>query len=225
MATLLPHIRIEPNVPAQISIIWLHGLGANGHDLEAVAQELRLPPDAPVRHVLPHAPARPVTVNAGHTTRAWFDVRSLDWLNAVDESELREAMEQIKVFIDYEQHQGVPAERIIVAGFSQGGMIALHTVARYPKPLAGIIALSACLPLHHRLLMEAHQANRNTPVFLAHGLYDPVISIDVARQSCTALRSIVSDVEWREYPIEHHVSSDEIIDIRRWLENLPAFKQ
>ncbi len=222
MSELLPSLTIEPNEPARTTMIWLHGLGADGYDFEHIVPELRLPADTAVRFVFPHAPNRPVTINDNHVMPAWFDIKDLNWLTTVDEQGVRTSIQQITNLIAQQRSLGMPSERIILAGFSQGGVIALHTAARYHEKLGGVIALSTYLPMHMEMAAEINPLNRDIPIFMAHGELDPMVPIIAGRESCTSLRGIQPNVEWREYPIDHHVSPDEIIDIRRWLENIPA---
>lgn len=217
MNGLLPCVEINPVGTADFSIIWLHGLGANGHDFEPIVPQLGLPETPSIRFVFPHAPERPVTINNGYVMPAWFDILTLERLNPVDESGIENSIKQINALIDREKTRGVPAEHIVVAGFSQGGVIALHTAARYPEPLAGVIALSTYLPMHERL-PDAIAANAQIPVFMAHGKFDSVLSFELGRLSHGFLKSILPNIEWHEYPMDHGVCLEEIQDLGRWLQ-------
>lgn len=218
MSDLLPCVEIDPPGGADFSVIWLHGLGANGHDFEPIVPQLELPDTRSVRFVFPHAPAKPVTINNGYIMPAWFDIATLTRLNPVDETGIENSIGQINALIEREKGRGVPAGRIVVAGFSQGGVIALHTAARHPEPLAGIIALSTYLPLHNRLTPGAIAANAQIPVFMAHGKFDSVLSIELGRLSLGFLKPILPNVEWHEYPMDHSVCLEEIQDLSRWLQ-------
>ncbi len=203
------------------SIIWLHGLGADGHDFEPVVPELRLPASLPLRFVFPHAPVRPVTINGGMSMRAWYDVYSLDRHGPTDEAGIRASAVLLDALIRREQQRGTDANRIVVAGFSQGGAIALHTALRFPDRLAGLMALSTYLPLadafRTEVLDDPALANRDIPIFMAHGSFDPVLQVTWGRASADALIESGYAVEWHAYPMAHAVCAEEIADIRAWL--------
>lgn len=208
---------IEPKESPTASVIWLHGLGADGHDFEPVVPELNLVNASEVRFVFPHAPHRPVTINGGAVMRAWYDVVEADLERSPDESGVHASEQILKGYIDAEVSEGIPTERIILAGFSQGGAIALHTALRYPRPLAGILALSTYLPLHQELTLEAHSANRSISIFMAHGSSDPMITLAQAENSRDFLRSLGYLIEWHTYPMPHAVIREEIRDIGDWV--------
>ena len=213
----LPAVVIEPQTaPAEASVIWLHGLGADGHDFEPIVPQLGLPPGLGVRFVFPHAPERPVTVNGGMAMRAWYDVQDME-LSREDEAGTRESERQVQALIEAEQARGVAPGRIVLAGFSQGGAIALHTALRYPQRLAGLLALSTYLPLADTVEAERSAANAMTPVFMAHGLDDPIIPIARGRESFRRLQELGQPAEWHEYAMPHAVCAEEIGDIGRWL--------
>jgi len=214
---LLDCLEIDPAGEPSAVVIWLHGLGADGHDFEPIVPELRLPGDLPVRFVFPHAPQRPVTINYGMVMRAWYDILDMDVARRIDLKNFLDSAARLKDLIARELQAGIPSERIVLAGFSQGGAVALHTGLRYEKPLAGILALSTYLPTVERLEEERSPANAETPVFMAHGRYDPMIPMDNATVAREALDSLGYKVEWHEYPIEHQVSMEEIRDIGDWL--------
>jgi len=200
------------------AVIVLHGLGADGNDFVPVAHELELAAVGPVRYVFPHAPTRPVTINGGYVMRAWYDIFGLDSsLLREDERGLRESQALVEALIAREKARGIAAERIVLAGFSQGCAMALMTGLRHGERLAGLVGLSGYLPLAAKTDAERHDANRGTPIFLAHGTLDPVIPITRARQSRDALVAMGHTVEWHEYPMPHSVSAAEIADLNRWL--------
>lgn len=201
-------------------MIWLHGLGADGHDFEPLVPALRLPPASAVRFIFPHAPERPVTLNNGYVMRAWFDIYTLERLNPVDSTGIAASTAAIHALIDREIEGGVASRHIMLAGFSQGGVIALHAALQYPQPLAGIVALSTYLPLAEELGKKQTTENANTPVFMAHGLYDGVLSIELGRKSHAALKQFHPQIEWREYPMEHAVCPEEVLDLSNWLQQI-----
>lgn len=221
MTDLLPAIIQEPEQPAEAAVIWLHGLGATGHDFAPIPPELGLPADLPVRYVFPHAPQRPVTINMGMVMPAWYDIKSLD-SRGQDEAGIRESEGQVRALIARENERGVPASRIVLAGFSQGGAIALHTGLRYPDRLAGIMVLSAYLPLHDKLTDEMADSNRATPVFQAHGSEDPMVPLVLAQMGRSMLEGLDVSVAWHTYPMAHQVCAEEIQDIGAWLTRVLA---
>ncbi|MEK7321979.1 MAG: dienelactone hydrolase family protein [Pseudomonadota bacterium] len=215
MTTYLPCVEINPATPATASVIWLHGLGADGHDFEPIVPQLQV--DTPVRYIFPHAPQRAVTVNGGYLMRAWYDILSFERPRAEDEAGIRASEQQLRALIEREQQRGIAVGRIVLAGFSQGGAIALHAGLRYPRALAGIMALSTYLPLAEHIAAESADANHGTPIFMAHGDQDPVIALPHAQSSKRALEALGYPVEWRVYPMAHGVSGAEIEDIRAFL--------
>jgi len=199
------------------AIIWLHGLGADGHDFAPIVPELGLPAGMEVRFIFPHAPLLPVTINNGHVMPAWYDVRSQDLRQIEDEAGVRASQQRVEALIRREEARGIPASRIVLAGFSQGGAIALHTGLRHAAPLAGVLALSTYLPLPHTLASEASKANSGTPILMAHGTADNVIPISQGLASRDWLEKRGYAIQWREYPMAHSVCQEEITDIGRWL--------
>jgi len=197
----------------QGSVIWLHGLGADGHDFEPIVPELRLPEEFGVRFIFPHAPMRPVTINGGMKMRAWFDILSLDRDGLADEAGVRASTGILEDLIRREQDRGIDASKIVVAGFSQGGAIAIHAALRSKQKLAGLMALSTYLPLASELGDEVVKL----PIFMAHGTFDPVLPMALGRESADLLLAKGLDVEWHDYPMAHAVCAEEIEDIRRWL--------
>jgi phospholipase/carboxylesterase len=213
-------VEIELGQPTA-SVIWLHGLGADGHDFEPIVPELGLSDDAGIRFVFPHAPMRPVTINGGMTMRAWYDIKTFDREGPQDEAGIRESAQLLNWLIERERQRGSDYGRIIVAGFSQGGAIALHTALRFPRRLAGLIALSTWLPLAQAFRVEIAAApdvvSRELPIFMAHGSYDPVLPLELGKISKEALEHAGFTVEWHEYPMAHAVCPEEIDALRQWL--------
>ncbi len=215
---LLDFIEINPSGDPAAVIIWLHGLGADGHDFEAIVPELRLPASLPVRYVFPHAPERAVTINGGVVMRAWFDVYDFDLsADSVDQDQFLESADMLRALIENELQSGMASNRIVLAGFSQGGAIVLHTGLQYPKQLAGILAMSMHLPVIPALAPSLSPANKRVPVLMAHGQTDPVIPVSSAIETRQALTALGYTVDWHEYPMAHTVCADEIEDIRTWL--------
>ncbi len=210
-------IILEPTVPARASVIWLHGLGADGHDFVPIVPELGLPDDAGIRFVFPHAPVRPVTLNGGVPMRAWYDILGLTQADRQDSSGIRESEQRVRGYIQRELDVGIPAQKIVLAGFSQGGAVALHTGLRYEQSLAGIMALSTYLPLQDSLAAEAAPANRNAAVLACHGTHDPVLPLAWGEQARDVLQALGCSVSWHSYPMQHQVCMEEIEDIAAWL--------
>lgn len=215
--TTLDSVIVEPSGPTRRSVIWLHGLGADGHDFEPVVPELRLPADAGVRFIFPHAPVRPVTLNGGMPMRAWFDIASLDRNGPFDTAGIAQSVQQVEALISAELSAGRSAGDIVLAGFSQGGVIALHTALRYPAALAGVMALSTYLPGHQGLIAEASSANASLPVFLAHGQMDPVLTFELGEQVRDVLTGAGYPLTWHAYPMAHQVCAEELAHIGAWL--------
>ncbi len=209
---------LEPGAGAAANacVIWLHGLGADGYDFVPIVPELRLPEDCAPRFVFPHAPVRPVTLNGGMRMRAWYDILGLSAAAAEDETGIRESARLVEQWIRREREAGIAASRIAIAGFSQGGAIALHTALRHAEPLAGVLALSTYLPLRDAI-DEASSANRRVPILMCHGLYDPILPVEAAERSRDLLRAGGYEVQWRSYPMQHQVCAEEIADISAWL--------
>ena len=214
-------VEIETGESPAGSVIWLHGLGADGHDFEPIVPELHLPDSIPLRFVFPHAPMRPVTINGGATMRAWYDILTLDRGGPQDENGIRESAAMLDALVEREHGRGIPYENIVMAGFSQGGAIALHAALRYPHTLAGLMALSTWLPLGASLQNEVvdngKAQSRDLPVFLAHGQFDPMLPVALGEESRDALTDLGYAVKWHEYPMAHSVCAEEIADISAWL--------
>lgn len=220
-ATFEDRIEIETGPHPDAAVIWLHGLGADGNDFVPVVGALNLP-NTSIRFVFPHAPMRPVTVNAGYVMRAWYDILGLEIDRREDEEGVRDSSALVGGYVQRERARGVDAERVVLAGFSQGGAIALHAGLRAPARLAGIMALSSYLPLAGSLVAEASAVNRDVPVFMAHGTLDPVVPYRAGLRSRELLERLDYGVEWHEYRIEHTVSLEEIADIGAWLRRVLA---
>lgn len=223
MANLLESIEIQTGKQPEASVIWMHGLGADGNDFVPIVNELDLSGAPAVRFVFPHAPLRAVTINNGYVMRAWYDVSPSDLMGnsrRADERGVRESQAQIEALIDREAARGIAAERVILAGFSQGGAIALQTGLRHAQTLAGIMALSTYLPLADSFPREASPANRATRIFMAHGTFDPVVPYAMGAGSMTFLTGLGYRMEWHDYPMQHSVCIEEIRDISTWLRNV-----
>ncbi len=208
---------IEPAVPAVASVIWLHGLGADGHDFLPIVPELDLPAGTGVRFIFPHAPVRPVTINGGMRMRAWFDILSTTRMDLQDEAGIRASLRTIDSFITRELTAGIAADHIVLAGFSQGGVIALHAGLRFPLRLGGILALSTFLPMADSLTAERHAANADLPILMCHGEDDAVLPLWLGTMARDFLRSIGYAVDWHEYPMQHQVCAEEIEQIGLWI--------
>ncbi len=213
---LLSCVELESGPSPRHSVIWLHGLGADGNDFVPMVEELTLPVD-PVRFVFPHAPMQPVTINGGYVMRAWYDIISHDLTAREDEKGVRDSQHAIERLIEREESRGSPAKNIVVVGFSQGGAIALQAGLRFPRRLAGVAALSAYLPLSSTLPAELAPANRGASVLMAHGSEDPVVPVSLAQQSRDDLQELGLKVQWHVYPMLHGVCAEEIRDIETWL--------
>ena len=217
MADQLEAIEIETAASPGASIIWMHGLGADGHDFVDVVPELGLPARPGVRFVFPHAPMRPVTINGGYVMRAWYDIRDDGGVRREDPAGVRASQKAIEALIAREKERGVPAAAIVLAGFSQGGAMALHTALRHTERLAGVMALSCSLPLSDTLAGEAAPANRDVSIFMAHGTHDPMIPMARALRAREVLTGLGYRLEWHEYPMPHSVCVEEIAHIGAWL--------
>lgn len=205
------------NLKINSSIIWLHGLGADGHDFEPIVQKLNIPN---VRFILPHAPEMAVTRNSGYIMPAWYDLYGVTGSSKEDEDGIKKSQTYVDMLIQKELDRGVVAERIVIAGFSQGGAVALHTALRYPKKLAGVLALSTYLPVKTKLAVEANPANKNVPIFMAHGVLDEVITLDMCKISLQTLQNNHYSVSWHEYNMAHSVCMEEISDIHGFLKRV-----
>ncbi len=214
----LDYLEVTTDDNPEYSVIWLHGLGADGHDFEPIVPYLGLPPGSGVRFLFPHALMRPITVNGGAVMRAWYDIIEISTSKGQDEAGINHSAGKVRALIDLEIQRGIPASKIVLAGFSQGGAMALHVGLRYPQKLAGIMVLSGYLLFPDRLQEEYSEANSVTPVFIGHGTQDPVVPFVLGQTAQSVLTTGEWPVEWHSYPIPHSVSPEEIADIGRWLQ-------
>lgn len=221
MSHTLEQVVIEPTSTAQYAVIWLHGLGADGHDFAPIVPQLQLAQDN-IRFIFPHAPVIPVTINFGMSMRAWFDIVELDRRKGIDMDGASESSAAVQAIIAEQEKQGIASENIILGGFSQGGAVALYTGLTYPKKLAGIFGLSTFLPHPEAYEVIPHDANQQTPILMCHGAQDPLIPLSYATSSVTDLKNMGYDVEWHEYPMEHAVCPQEIVDISQFLQRVIA---
>lgn len=215
----LDTIEHETAANPQWTVLWLHGLGADGNDFAPIVPQLVRPHWPAIRFVFPHAPVRAVTINNGMRMRAWYDIVDMDLARRADESGVDESVAQVDALIAREAQRGVPASRIVLAGFSQGGAVALAAGLRRTEPLAGLVALSTYLPMAARLLGEVTPAAPRQPVFMAHGTHDPVVPFGAGQRSAEALRGLGLDVVWHAYPMPHSVCPEEIAELGDWLES------
>lgn len=201
------------------AVLWLHGLGADGHDFEPIVPELTRRHWPAIRFIFPHAPIQPVTINGGMPMRSWYDIRGMDIASRADETGIRASIGLTHRWLDHLVQSGIPAGNILLAGFSQGGAVILNAMVRYRQTLAGAIALSTYLPLHDQLAAEAHPANTATPIFMAHGTADPVVAMHLGRKSADVLISAGYPLTWREYRMQHSVCAEEVADIAAFIES------
>lgn len=220
ITSMLPCIELETAPNPTCSVIWLHGLGADGNDFVPIIPELHLPENPAIRFIFPSAPSMPVTVNGGYVMPAWYDIIGRNLMDQEDAEGTKRSAASIVELIDREVQRGIAYKNIVLAGFSQGCAMALYVGLRLPHELAGIIALSGYLPLAITLNLEKHAANQNTPIFMAHGTYDPVVVLDRAQASYAMLEASGYEVEWNEYPMEHSVNLEELKDISRFLQTV-----
>ncbi|WP_223669934.1 alpha/beta hydrolase [Kangiella shandongensis] len=219
ISELLPCVTVNPTTEHKATVIWLHGLGADGHDFEPIVPELKLPAELGVKFVFPHAPVMPVTINGGYQMRAWYDIRDADLANREDKEGVRRSAAEVKKLIDAEIESGVPSDKIILAGFSQGGAIALHLATRLPHKLGGIVALSTYLTMPEQLEAEKSNSNLDTPVFMAHGSQDPVVPMQRGQYSAKVLKDNGFKVSWQDYPMAHAVCLEEIQALGQFLKS------
>jgi phospholipase/carboxylesterase len=210
-------VSLEPAEPAAASVILLHGLGADGWDFVPIVSELGLPDSLPVRFIFPHAPVRPVTVNNGYEMRAWYDIKAFTPEGRADVAGLDESARRVDDYLLRETGLGVPASRVVLAGFSQGGAVALHAGLRFPERLAGLLALSCYLPFPSTLAAERSAANLDVPILMCHGRMDPVVPVGMGLEARDTLKVQRYSVEWHEYPMQHEVCAEELAEVARWL--------
>jgi len=214
----LPYVEVNPKIKAKATVIWLHGLGDSGNGFAPIVPDLKLPDELGIRFVFPHAPMRPVTINNGMTMRAWYDITSLDFNNRADSQGVKESSALVANLIEQEIAQGIPAHKIVLAGFSQGGVIALHLGTRYEKSLAGIMSMSSYMSEPEKLSAEAHAANKSTAIFVAHGTHDDVVPIFMGNAAFKVLESNGYKATWHEYAMQHNVCMQQLNDISAWLQ-------
>lgn len=217
---MLPCIELETSPNPTCSVIWLHGLGADGNDFVPIIPELHLPENPAIRFIFPSAPSMPVTVNGGYVMPAWYDIIGRNLMDQEDADGIKRSAASIIELIEREVERGIDYQHIALAGFSQGCAMALYIGLRLAHPLAGIVALSGYLPLALSLNIEKHPTNQRTPIFMAHGSYDPVVSLDRAQASHALLEKLGYHLEWNEYPMEHSVNHEELKDISRFLQEV-----
>jgi phospholipase/carboxylesterase len=220
IAEVLPCIELETAANPTASVIWLHGLGADGNDFVPIVPELRLPAALALRFVFPHAPVRPVTINNGMRMRAWYDISAADLNNRADLAGVQQSQRQVEALIEREVARGIAAARIVLAGFSQGGAIALYTAVRHARRLAGVIALSGYLIAADKLAVDAASINRSLPIFMGHGTSDPIVRFDWGDASRRALEAGGYPVEWHTFRMEHSVCLEEIQAVSAWLQHV-----
>ncbi|MDO6706853.1 alpha/beta hydrolase [Photobacterium sp. 1_MG-2023] len=215
---ILESVEVNPKVKPTATVIWLHGLGSNGHDFEAILPELNLPANAPVRFIFPHAPSMPVTVNGGMVMPAWYDILEMGIGRKLDKAQLLESSEKIAGLIDRERARGIASDRIVLAGFSQGGAVAYQTALTYPHSLAGLLALSTYFPTAKGIKTAA--ANRQIPIEVMHGSYDPVVLPSLGKAAVEDLEDLGYAPQWRVYPMEHQVCMQQVKEIAAWLKHI-----
>ena len=220
MSDLLEHIQIETNDNPEIAIIWMHGLGADGNDFVPMVRELDLAGLPGIRFIFPHAKTMPVTINNGYVMRAWYDITGLEADRREDEGGLRASQQEIEALIEREKQRGIPASRILLAGFSQGCAMAIQTGLRHPETLAGLLCLSGYVPLSDKLGTERTEASKATPIFMAHGRYDNVVPFNRAEASRDLLVSLGYRLEWHEYAMQHTLCLEEVQHISAWLKKV-----
>jgi phospholipase/carboxylesterase len=216
----LSTVEIQPRSEHQYSVIWLHGLGADGHDFEGLIPQLHLTAEANIHFIFPNAPIQAVTINGGMTMRSWYDILESSLERQVDIDGIYQSADLIHGLISQEINQGIPSENILLAGFSQGGVIALHSGLRYPHKLAGIVALSSYLPTIEPLKVERSIANNAVPLFMAHGIIDPIVAIESGKSAFDALKSMGYSIEWHDYLMEHSLCNEEITHLSAFMNSI-----
>lgn len=219
---LLPCVEHNPSSTPDACVIWLHGLGDSGHGFAPIVPELKLPGNMAVKFIFPHAPERPVTINGGMRMRAWYDIKSLDFESRADLDGVQTSAFQVETLINAQIDSGIPANRIVLAGFSQGGVIALHVLPRFDKKLAGVMALSTYLCEPALMESEATDTNRDTPIFMAHGDQDEVVPVFMGNAAYKTMQSNGFNATWQSYSMQHNVCVQELNDISAWLQKVLA---
>jgi phospholipase/carboxylesterase len=218
----LPYIDVNPTGEVKAVVIWLHGLGDTGHGFAPIVPELKLPQNLGIRFVFPHAPMQAVTINNGMQMNAWYDIKSMDMNGRADEAGVIDSSAKIEALIKAEMAKGIGAEKIVLAGFSQGGVIALHLSTRFEHKLAGVMGLSTYMCQPQNLAAQKHSANQQTPFFMAHGQMDDMVPLMAGEQAKSALVDCGYDVKWQDYPMQHNVCAQEVNDISSWLQQVLA---
>lgn len=216
--SLLPCIEIQPKTPANAAVIWLHGLGADGNDFAPIIPELQLPTEMAVRFIFPNAPSIPVSINAGYVMPAWYDIVELAIDRKIDHTQLIESAEKIRLLIDREIDRGIPSERIVLAGFSQGGAVSYQTALTYMQPLAGLLCLSTYFATADNI--TPNSANKSIPIQICHGTHDPMVPQAMGEAASHKLQEMGYEVNYKTYPMEHAVCPQEITDISSWLQRV-----
>lgn len=214
----LSFVDVPAQGPVTAAVIWLHGLGDSGHGFAPIVPELRLPAGHGIRFLFPHAPERPVTINNGFVMRAWYDLKTMDLQNRADEEGVRQSAAQVQVLIDKVIASGVPADKILLAGFSQGGVIALHLLPRLPYKIAGVMALSTYMGMPDKLKAEMTGHNKTTPVLVAHGTMDDVVPLSAGKAAFDSLKYAGFQVSWSDYRMAHSVCAQEVADLSRFIQ-------
>ena len=218
MTNRLPYVEVNPQQSPEAVVIWLHGLGDSGNGFAPIVPELKLPQDHRIRFVFPHAPVRPITINNGMTMRAWYDIKSLDFNSRADLQGVEESTEQVRQLIEDEISNGTPSDKIVLAGFSQGGVVAYHLGLQFEKPLAGILALSTYMCEAESLGERAHDANRQTPIMVGHGQQDEVVPMYMGEAAYNVLKQNGYQATWTDYLMQHNVCLQELDDVSAWLQ-------
>ncbi len=216
---LLDGVELPPRTEAQSSVIWLHGLGANGHDFPPIVPLLGLPADHSTRFIFPHAESIPVTINGGMVMPAWYDILSLDEIRQVDEAGVRKSADQLLALVENEEARGIPSDKIVLAGFSQGGAIALHLGLRFPRPLAGLILLSTYMAADADVENERNPENQDMPIFQGHGTHDPMVRLPMGEAARQRMQELGYKVAWHQYSMQHEVVQEEVTAIGDWLKS------
>lgn len=217
---ILPCVEVEPSQPPVASVIWLHGLGADGSDFEQVVPALQLPSELPVRFVFPNAPQQPVTVNGGYVMPAWYDILEMSIERKIDTQGLLTSSAQIEALIQREVERGVPEHRIVLAGFSQGGAVAYHTALCYPRRLAGLLTLSTYIATADQIAGQGSAVNKSLPILIAHGVADDVVPLSLGQQAVTTLQHLGYQPQWLTYPVDHGLCLEEVEAIGHWLQDI-----
>ncbi|WP_438863252.1 alpha/beta hydrolase [Neptunicella sp.] len=215
---LLPYVEVNPTQTAKACVIWLHGLGDSGNGFAPIVPELKLPDELAIRFIFPHAPVRPITINNGYQMRAWYDIKSMQLDKRADAAGVYESANLVQALIEQEIANGIPADKIVLAGFSQGGVIALHLGPRFGQKLAGIMALSTYMSEPESLAKQANPVNQSTSVLMCHGRSDDVVPMDYGQQAYQQLQQCGYQVEWHDYPMQHNVCVEELATISNWLQ-------